>query len=481
MPRVHRRLHNSTVSRLKSFLFFTDTFQNTFRSGWKTIRSGWNAGINTVTSSSTSFPINTVKMTNENVTISLKNPGTGTGAALWVSDDGNWWSVVSKQEQCSGCGSCSSVSVYNPCGATNPCIATGGTTNPCVATGGNVNPCVATGGGTNPCVATGGYTNPCIATGGGTNPCVATGGYTNPCIATGGGTNPCVATGGYTNPSTFNPCGTTNPYVCNPIYYSTTPGFYTCSMYNPSGFCKFGFYTPASTSGPFGGNCSGGNCASTFTAGTYVPVNPCGSGGNPIPFNPCGSGGTYVPINPCGAGNNPIPVNPCGSGGTYVPINPCGSGGNPIPVNPCGSGGTTNPIDPCGSGGTTNPINPCGSGGNCIGTGGECLSYFNTYPRHIRIYRYLSNAITQMASITLDSLTTFPVLRGLKVSVSNASKQNSTATITAKAYSDTAMVTQIGNDLVYSATGVNIITNYGIIASDSAYNQVLTIEEVDIR
>ena len=86
-----------------------------------------------------------------------------------------------------------------------------------------------------------------------------------------------------------------------------------------------------------------------------------------------------------------------------------------------------------------------------------------------------------MASITLDSLTTFPVLRGLKVSVSNASKQNSTATITAKAYSDTAMVTQIGNDLVYSATGVNIITNYGIIASDSAYNQVLTIEEVDIR
>ena len=445
MARVQRRLHNATVSRLKSFLTFNDTFANVFKSGWKVIRSGWTAGTNVVSSITDNYPINTVKMANENVTISLKNPGTGTGAALWVSDDGNWWSVVSKQEQCSGCGSCSSVSAYNPCGATNPCIATGGTTNPCVATGGTTNPCVATGGGTNPCVATGGNTNPCVATGGGTNPCIATGGNTNPCVATGGGTS-CV----------FNACGTSNPYVCNPVYYSTTPGYYTCSMYNPSGFCKFGFYTPASTSGPYGGNCSGGNCASTYVC-TTTPVNPCGSGGTTNPVNPCGSGGTYVPVNPCGAGNNPIPV------------------------NPCGSGGTTNPINPCGSGGTTNPVNPCGQGGNCIGTGGDCLSYFNTYPRHIRIYKYLSNAITQMASITLDSLTTFPVLRGLKVSVSNASKQNSTATITAKAYSDTAMVTQIGNDLVYSATGVNIMTNYGIIASDSAYNQVLTIEEVDIR
>jgi hypothetical protein len=86
-----------------------------------------------------------------------------------------------------------------------------------------------------------------------------------------------------------------------------------------------------------------------------------------------------------------------------------------------------------------------------------------------------------MASITLDSLTTFPALRGLKVLISNSSKQNSTATITARAYSDTTMVTQIGNDLVYSATGVNIMTNYGIIASESAYNQTLTIKEVDIR
>ena len=371
MPRIQRRLHNSSVSRLKSFLTFTDVFANAFKSGWKVIRSGWSAGANVVSSATTDYPISTVKMANENVTISLMDPGTGTGAALWVSDGGNWWSVVSKQEQCSGCGSCTSVAAYNPCGYTNPCIATGGTVNPCVATGG----------------------------------------YTNPCIAT----------GGYTNPSSYSSCGATNPYVCNPIYYTFSPGFYTCSMYNPSGFCKFGFFTPGSTNGPYGGNCSGGNCLGVFTPGTYVPVNPCGSGG------------------------------------TYVPVNPCGSGGN------------------------TNPYNPCGSGGNCVGTGGNCLSYANTYPRYIRVYKYVSNAITQMASITIDSLTSFPVLRGLKVYITNASKQNSTATITAKAYSDTSMVTQIGNDLVYSATGVNIITNYGIIASDSAYNQALTIKEVDIR
>jgi len=449
MARVQRRLHNSSVSRLKSFLTFNDVFANVFKSGWKTIKAGWTAGSNIVSSSTALFAISTVKMTNENVTISLKDPGMGTGAALWVSDQGNWWSVVSNQEQCSGCGSCSSVAAYNPCGATNPCIATGGTTNPCIATGGT--------------------TNPCVATGGGTNPCVATGGGTNPCVSTGGGTNPCVATGGGTNPSVFDPCGTSNPYVCNPTYYTVSPGYYTCSMYNPSGNCKYGFYTPASVNGPYGGNCSGGNCKSTFTAGTPIPVNPCGSGGTPIPVNPCGSG------------NNPIPVNPCGQGNNPIPVNPCGSGNNPIPVNPCGSGGTTNPYNPCGSGGTTNPVNPCGSGGTCIGTGGECLSYNNTYTRYLRVYKYVSNAITQMASITLDSLTTFPALRGLKVLISNSSKQNSTATITARAYSDTTMVTQIGNDLVYSATGVNIMTNYGIIASESAYNQTLTIKEVDIR
>jgi hypothetical protein len=357
---------------MKAFSSFSDLFTSGFKSGWKTIIPGWSSSSNTVIASTSSYPISSVKMSKENVTINIKEPGVGSGAALWVSDAGNWWTVVSKQEQCAGCGSCNSVNAYNPCGAGGNCIGTGGT-------------CVGTGGG-------------CVGTGGGTN------------APSGGGTY-CA----------YNSCGTSNPYYCNPVYYVPYSGFYTCSMYNPSGYCKYGFYTPGGATGPFGGYCSGGNCASTYTC-------------------------------------NPNPVVP----------------GNPIPYNPCGY---TTPYNPCGY---TNPYNPCGSTNPCVATGGTCNSYDNTYPRYIKILKYASNAISEMASITLDSLTSFPGLSGLKVIISNSSKSAGTATITAKAFSDSSMITQIGDTLVYNATGVNIVTNYGIIGVESQYNQNLSISEIEI-
>lgn len=357
MARRVRRKQVVVSSRMKAFATFSDVFSSGFRSGWKTIRSGWGASSNTASASTSDYPISVAKMSKENVTISLKNPGQGAGAALWVSDAGNWWGVVSKQEQCSGCGSCTSTNPYNPCGA-----------------GGN---CVGTGGG-------------CVGTGGGTN---------NP---TGGGTY-CA----------WNACGTTNPVSCNPVYYVPYAGVYTCSMYNPSGYCKYGFYTPGGATGPFGGYCSGGNCASTYIC-TTNPVVP----GNPIPYNPCGY---------------------------------------------------------------TTPYNPCGYTNPCIGTTGTCNSYANTYPRYLKVLKYASNAVTEMASITLDSITSFPGLSGLKVIISNSSKSAGTATITAKAFSDTSMISQIGDTLIYNATGVNIVTNYGIIGTESIYNQNLSVSEVEIN
>jgi len=43
--------------------------------------------------------------------------------------------------------------------------------------------------------------------------------------------------------------------------------------------------------------------------------------------------------------------------------------------------------------------------------------------------------------------------------------------ITAKAYSDSNFVTQLGSDLVYTATGATVNTRYGIAVSPSAYQQ----------
>jgi hypothetical protein len=43
--------------------------------------------------------------------------------------------------------------------------------------------------------------------------------------------------------------------------------------------------------------------------------------------------------------------------------------------------------------------------------------------------------------------------------------------ITAKAYSDTNLVTQIGSDLVYTATGAVVGTQFGISISPSQYLQ----------
>jgi hypothetical protein len=49
-------------------------------------------------------------------------------------------------------------------------------------------------------------------------------------------------------------------------------------------------------------------------------------------------------------------------------------------------------------------------------------------------------------------------------------------TITTKVYSD-KLVTQIGSDLVYTATGASVSTIYGIVLSPSSYNQGTSLDD----
>jgi hypothetical protein len=446
---LSRKKRNIVSSRLKAFVFFQDSFNNYFKGGWKFRRGEWVAQSATASTaySSSLYPMASVPMKDPNVTISIKNPGIGSGAALWVTDEGNWYGLVSSQTLSPGSGACLSVNPYNPCGATNGCEGTGGNcygSGGCSGTGGN---CVATGGNSagwqQQCVATNPSCNTeyanCVATGGNCNQggfnCNTSGGNCN----TGGGN--CIASGG--NCRTQGWCGI--PFAAS---------YWCCNAYNA--------YNPCSSRNPYN------PCVSRNPYNPCVNINPYYYCGSINPYNPCG----YTnPYNPCVNVNS---YDPCGYTmfvEQFNPVNPCGSAN---PYNPCGS---VNPYNPCAG---VNPYNPCGAGGNCAGTGGSCSSYATTYPRYLRLIKFTSNVATAVYTFTLDAVTSYVQMKGLKIQISNATRGGTTATITAKAYSDTAMVTQIGSDLIYNATGVNIVANYGIVVSPSSYNENNSLGEITI-
>lgn len=402
-----RRKRNIITSRLKSFLTFTDPFTSVFKGGWKTVRSGWSTSSTAATASNvSSYPISTVQMSNVNVTISVLTTGAGTGAALWVTDSGNWFGVVSQQSTIIGGGACASANPYNPCGAYSAY-------NPC--SGYNA---------FNPCSSYSAYSSCCGNYNSYSSCCGQYNAYTcNPvtCYQY----SPINNCPGYTS----NYCGATNQYTCNPTYTYCSGSYNSFNYY----LCISGFgaqYCGTCINTTGGGNCSGGNCIRTYQC------NPP-TGGNCM----SSSGG-------CGGGN----------------CNGCGGS-----CNGCGGGCIS-------SGGNCNA-----SGGNCQGTGGTCNSYYNTYPRYLKVIKYLSNVLSEVASVTLDSVTSFTPLAGIKVIISGGSKgEEQSATITAKAFSDTSLVSQIGGNLVFNPTGVKIITNYGILASPSNYNQSTTIDQISI-
>jgi len=53
--------------------------------------------------------------------------------------------------------------------------------------------------------------------------------------------------------------------------------------------------------------------------------------------------------------------------------------------------------------------------------------------------------------------------------------------ITTKVYSDPSLVTQIGSDIVYTATGAAISPAYGITVVPSSYSQSYSVGEISIE
>lgn len=91
MPRRTRRRQAVVSSRMKAFRSFSDTLSSTIRSSWKTVRSGWGVTSNTVSSSTTDYPISAVQMATPNNTLSIL---TGAGNKI-VSTSGTVGSIGS--------------------------------------------------------------------------------------------------------------------------------------------------------------------------------------------------------------------------------------------------------------------------------------------------------------------------------------------------------------------------------------------------
>ena len=93
------------------------------------------------------------------------------------------------------------------------------------------------------------------------------------------------------------------------------------------------------------------------------------------------------------------------------------------------------------------------------------------YPTYVRVLQSVANTVSTVANWSFgDSVT----IQSLKTLISGNQ-------ITVKAYSDTNLTTQIGSDLVYTATGATVTAEYGIVLTPSGSNTVNTIDSVTIE
>jgi hypothetical protein len=105
---------------------------------------------------------------------------------------------------------------------------------------------------------------------------------------------------------------------------------------------------------------------------------------------------------------------------------------------------------------------------NATGYNGPYYSCQTCYPSYIRVFQSASNVVTTMLTQAVSA-----VVQSLKV------KTNGNQ-ITVKAYSDANQVTQIGSDIVYTATGAAIAPRFGITVVPSSYGQTYNVDEVTI-
>lgn len=119
----------------------------------------------------------------------------------------------------------------------------------------------------------------------------------------------------------------------------------------------------------------------------------------------------------------------------------------------------------------------CNSGYGCTSYSTTCTSSYSysyscncstCYPPFIRILQSVSNTVSEIYKWTLSS-----AANSLKVITSGTS-------ITAKAYSDNNLSTQIDSDFTYTANGATIETTFGIMVAPSSYAQGNSLDDFSV-
>lgn len=229
--------------------------------------------------------------------------------------------------------------------------------------------------------------------------------------------------------------------------------------------------------------CSGSNC-NAWTTSFFSSCNAWTTNCSAFNTLSCPSPWTLFFFSPCNGGFN---TSTCSSfNATSCNRWNAGRTCNRWNTSTCATWNSSNcisygaPIASCtGSG---EPQTSCASfTTNCTGwttsSSSSCSAFFEftfacnpvtTYPVYIRLFQSISNTVSQVASTTLASMA-----QSLKITTSGTQ-------ITTKAYSDTAQVTQIGSDWVYTATGASVTPKYGIVVAPTNYNQGSTIGDITI-
>lgn len=121
-------------------------------SAWNVLRGSWSILGNKSKAADANYPLISQNMLTSNADISLYGTSTGSAAALWVTDSGNWWAVGLVQEPTD----CNCTYYYNTyyyytastCSGTNTGtwngVSCSGTTNVLTCTGGYVQLCSGT-------------------------------------------------------------------------------------------------------------------------------------------------------------------------------------------------------------------------------------------------------------------------------------------------------------------------------------------------
>jgi hypothetical protein len=107
-----------------------------------------------------------------------------------------------------------------------------------------------------------------------------------------------------------------------------------------------------------------------------------------------------------------------------------------------------------------------------------CDTFFTTcaatcYPTYIRLIKSVANTVTEVTKVIVGN-TTSSLVNSLRLNINGSQ-------ITAKAYSDSNLASQIGSDLTFTPTGATISTSYGIIVTPSVTNQGNSLDDFTIE